>query len=176
MSAAIEPPAVATVADGARQPLSTRPDGPTGLWVGVAVVRRVRRALRWGGAGPRRGTYADGMPRRRAGVLLPIEDQILQLGLDRNATGDPEFHGFVLAEELSAEGAAGLRGHGTLYKALARLERDGLLTSRWEEIDASAEGRPRRRLYRVTGLAASALMTSRQLQTTAAAQTRLAPS
>jgi hypothetical protein len=116
------------------------------------------------------------MPRRRAGVLLPIEDQILQVGLDRVAAGVPDFHGFGLAEELSGDGAAALLGHGTLYKALARLERDGLLTSRWEEIDASAEGRPRRRLYRVTGQAASALATSRRLLEPAPAQTRLAPS
>jgi PadR family transcriptional regulator, regulatory protein PadR len=41
--------------------------------------------------------------------------------------------------------------HGTLYKALARLEDAGLLVSRWEDADlAAADGRPRRRLYRIT--------------------------
>jgi hypothetical protein len=49
-------------------------------------------------------------------------------------------------------GRAGqLTAHGTLYKALARLERAGMLTSSWEDPGlAEAESRPRRRLYRVT--------------------------
>lgn len=46
--------------------------------------------------------------------------------------------------------AAGLKG-GTIYPALMRMERMGWLSSRWEEIDPSVEGRPRRRLYRLTG-------------------------
>jgi DNA-binding PadR family transcriptional regulator len=47
-------------------------------------------------------------------------------------------------------GSRALTGHGTLYKALGRLEEFGLLSSRWEEAEA-AEGRPRRRLYELTG-------------------------
>ena len=39
---------------------------------------------------------------------------------------------------------------GTLYPILFRLERAGWLGSRWEEIDPKAEGRPRRRFYRLT--------------------------
>jgi PadR family transcriptional regulator, regulatory protein PadR len=45
------------------------------------------------------------------------------------------------------------RGHiasGTLYPILLRLESAGWLVSRWERIDPSLEGRPRRRLYRMT--------------------------
>jgi PadR family transcriptional regulator PadR len=45
--------------------------------------------------------------------------------------------------------AAGLKS-GTLYPALARLERFGWLVSRWEDVDPSEVGRPRRRLYLVT--------------------------
>ena len=42
--------------------------------------------------------------------------------------------------------------HGTLYKALGRLEKAGLLESDWEDAGAAeADGRPRRRLYTVTG-------------------------
>jgi PadR family transcriptional regulator, regulatory protein PadR len=41
---------------------------------------------------------------------------------------------------------------GTVYPALARLERDGWLTSREEEIDPAAAGRPARRIYTITGL------------------------
>jgi len=38
---------------------------------------------------------------------------------------------------------------GTVYPALAALEQSGLMGSRWEDVDPSSEGRPRRRLYRL---------------------------
>ena len=40
---------------------------------------------------------------------------------------------------------------GTIYPALARLEQAGWLSSRWEDVDPGLAGRPRRRLYRLTG-------------------------
>lgn len=40
---------------------------------------------------------------------------------------------------------------GTLYPMLARFERDGLFESEWEEVEPSLVGRPRKRLYRITG-------------------------
>ncbi len=47
---------------------------------------------------------------------------------------------------------------GTVYPVLSRLERDGLVDSSWEdETRASAEGRPARRYYRVTGEGSGAL-------------------
>jgi DNA-binding MarR family transcriptional regulator len=39
---------------------------------------------------------------------------------------------------------------GTLYPILLRLESAGWFTSRWESVDPSSVGRPRRRLYRLT--------------------------
>jgi DNA-binding PadR family transcriptional regulator len=39
---------------------------------------------------------------------------------------------------------------GTLYPILVRLERAGVLASRWEEERPEALGRPRRRFYRIT--------------------------
>lgn len=40
---------------------------------------------------------------------------------------------------------------GTVYPALSRLDRDGLVRSAWEnETSAHAEGRPARRYYRLT--------------------------
>jgi PadR family transcriptional regulator, regulatory protein PadR len=39
---------------------------------------------------------------------------------------------------------------GTLYPILLRLESAGWFISRWETIDPSSAGRPRRRLYRLT--------------------------
>jgi DNA-binding PadR family transcriptional regulator len=80
-------------------------------------------------------------------------------GLDLGRRGVSEFHGFAVARHMAAIGEAHqLTAHGTLYKALGRLEAAGLLESRWEEADlALAEGRPRRRFYRVTGAGERAL-------------------
>jgi PadR family transcriptional regulator, regulatory protein PadR len=52
--------------------------------------------------------------------------------------------------------AAGLPS-GTIHPILARLERIGWVTSSWEEIDPSAEGRPRRRYYRIDPNSISAI-------------------
>jgi len=41
---------------------------------------------------------------------------------------------------------------GTLYPILARLEKAGWLTSSWEAAEPSEVGRPRKRLYRLTGV------------------------
>ena len=99
------------------------------------------------------------MVRRKPGTLLPLEISILTAGVDAMRTGDPEFHGFSIAKAIQERDAARrLTAHGTLYKALGRLERAGLLESRWEEPEiAEADGRPRRRLYRVTGAGAAAV-------------------
>ena len=112
--------------------------------------------------------------RRRAGELLPLEVAILGAGVDRNRRGEPEFHGFAVAKAIQEQDdARRLTAHGTLYKALSRMQRDGLLTSRWEEPEAAeAEGRPRRRLYRVTGLGEAALTRARAQQTTTAPELR----
>jgi DNA-binding PadR family transcriptional regulator len=115
------------------------------------------------------------MPRRRAGVLLPLEEAVLELGLGHLRDGDPDFYGFAMAVALD-EGTRGLTAHGTLYKVLDRLERGGLLASRWEDVDAAEAGRPRRRLYRVTDAAAAALDSSRALQARTAVRPRLATS
>jgi DNA-binding MarR family transcriptional regulator len=39
---------------------------------------------------------------------------------------------------------------GTLYPILLRLESAGWFVSRWEKVDPSSAGRPRRRFYRLT--------------------------
>ena len=91
------------------------------------------------------------MPRRKAGTLLPLETEILEVALTTFSSGQATFHGFGLAQAMRERGGSrSLTGHGTLYKALARLEEFGLLSSRWEDAEAS-EGRPRRRLYELTG-------------------------
>jgi DNA-binding PadR family transcriptional regulator len=90
------------------------------------------------------------VPRRRPGTLLPLEAEILEVALALQRSGHTTFHGFALAQTMRERaGARSLTSHGTLYKALGRLEEFGLLRSRWEDA-ATAEGRPRRRLYELT--------------------------
>jgi len=93
---------------------------------------------------------------RKAGTLLPLERSILEVGVRRGGTG---MHGFWLAQQLAdAEGTTSLVAHGTLYKALDRMRRAGLLEARWEDADAAADaGRPRRRIYTVTAAGVAAL-------------------
>jgi PadR family transcriptional regulator, regulatory protein PadR len=91
------------------------------------------------------------MPRRKPGTLVPLESEILGVALSMLRAGHAGFHGFGLAQTMREHsGSRALTGHGTLYKALGRLEEFGLLSSHWEDA-AAAEGRPRRRLYELTG-------------------------
>jgi DNA-binding PadR family transcriptional regulator len=72
-----------------------------------------------------------------------------------------------------------LTAYGTLYRALGRLEKMGLLQSRWEDPAAPArENRPGRRLYTLTALGEAAADAARLAQTAAPpkrARRRLAP-
>lgn len=45
--------------------------------------------------------------------------------------------------------ATGLKS-GSLYPILGRLEKAGWIEGNWEDVDEATEGRPRRRLYRLT--------------------------
>jgi PadR family transcriptional regulator, regulatory protein PadR len=88
--------------------------------------------------------------RRKPGTLLPLETEILDVAQSMLRSGHATFHGFGLAQTMRDQnGSRSLTSHGTLYKALGRLEELGLLTSRWEDATA-VEGRPRRRLYALT--------------------------
>ena len=76
-----------------------------------------------------------------------------------HALGEAEFHGYQLAKEMEALGGTRrLVSHGTLYKALDRLEAAGLVTDRWEDpAIAALANRPRRRLYEVTARGSAVL-------------------
>lgn len=91
--------------------------------------------------------------------MLPLEVSILTSGIDLALRGTAEFHGFLIAKEIKdREGARLLTAHGTLYKALGRLEQLKFLDSKWEDpMIAADQRRPRRRLYWVTSAGASAL-------------------
>jgi DNA-binding PadR family transcriptional regulator len=66
--------------------------------------------------------------------------------------GIEQFHGYLIAKEIKdASNTRLLTAHGTLYRALGRLEQMGLVTSAWEDPQIPAdENRPRRRLYAIT--------------------------
>ena len=110
------------------------------------------------------------MVRRAPGSLLPLELDLLAAGVDLAGSGQQEFHGYALATHVAdATGARRLTAHGTLYKALGRLTDAGLLVARWEDPDlAEADGRPRRRLYRVTGAGSAAVRDERRRRAEAA--------
>jgi PadR family transcriptional regulator PadR len=74
------------------------------------------------------------MPRRTPGTLLPLETEILEVALSMQRSGQATFYGFGLAQTMREKGGSrSLTGHGTLYKALSRLEELGLLASLWED-------------------------------------------
>ncbi len=96
--------------------------------------------------------------KRKPGKLLSIEIDILASGVSLLRAGRGEFYGYAIAKEIRGqEGARQLTAHGTLYRALERLEKAGLLSCRWEDPEiAASEQRPLRRLYRITAAGARA--------------------
>ena len=94
---------------------------------------------------------------------MPLELSILETGIELRLRGLPAFHGFLIAREIKErQDARLLTAHGTLYKALDRLQRSGFLQSEWEDpLVAANEGRPRRRFYWVTAAGEAALARSR---------------
>ena len=83
------------------------------------------------------------MPPRKPGTLLPLEAEILTVALSLHRAGQPVFHGFGLAQAMrQRRESRSLTAHGTLYKALGRLEDLGLLSSRWEDAVAAEQQLP----------------------------------
>jgi len=115
--------------------------------------------------------------RRKVGALIPLEVSILEAGIELAVRGAPYFHGFLIAKEVKErEDARLLTAHGTLYKALDRMQKAGLLESEWEDpLLAAGEGRPRRRLYRVTAAGEAALAGARVPQRRGATQPTAGP-
>ena len=54
------------------------------------------------------------------------------------------LHGYELMQQANISS-------GTLYPLLMRFEEHGLLRSQWETAEPDPTGRPRRRLYTITG-------------------------
>ena len=89
--------------------------------------------------------------RRKPGTLLPLESAICAAAAQLSRRRSKEFYGYQLAKHIANESGARPLAFGTLYRALGRLERMGLLDSRWEDSAVpEKEGRPGRRLYLLT--------------------------
>ena len=101
--------------------------------------------------------------RRKADQLIPLETSILEAAVALHRGGTTAFHGFLLAKVIkTASDRRLLTAHGTLYRALHRLERAKLIEAFWEDpYEAAREGRPRRRLYRLTASSETVLHAAR---------------
>ncbi len=97
--------------------------------------------------------------RRKKGALIPIEVSVLEAALGLRAGGTEAAHGFLIAKVIQdLTGARLLTAHGTLYRALHRLEQARFMESFWEDPRLALEqGRPIRRFYRVTAAGEQAL-------------------
>ena len=96
--------------------------------------------------------------RRKPNALVPLEQAICITAAGLRRDSIEEFHGYELAKQLAADSDRRLlTAHGTLYRALARLEAMGMLTSRREDPEIAArEQRPGRRLYTITAVGEAA--------------------
>jgi PadR family transcriptional regulator len=96
--------------------------------------------------------------KRKPGCLLPLESSILLAIARLPKSAARECHGYQIAKDLAPDADRKLlTAYGTLYRALGRLEAMGLLESRWEDPQIAAdEGRPGRRLYKLTDAGAVA--------------------
>lgn len=81
------------------------------------------------------------MARPRRGYLFELDAKVLFEGLRIHREGAAEFYGLQVANRLRIEKIS-------VYRSLRRLTTLGLVDRWWEDQDiATAEGRPRRRLY-----------------------------
>ena len=105
---------------------------------------------------------------------MPLELAICTSAVELRRDGINQFHGYEIAKHLGdAADRRLLTAYGTLYRALARLEKMGLLRSRWENPEIPArENRPGRRLYTLTAAGVTAVEDARK-GSTARATTRV---
>jgi len=93
--------------------------------------------------------------------LLGIELELLAVAHRFALAGDPYFHGYQAMREIRrVKSDHGRVSHGTIYRALDRMEKLGLVVSRWEDPAISErDGRPQRCFYRLSahGLASRAM-------------------
>ena len=91
------------------------------------------------------GRRYDAAAALRMGLVSEVHpsDALLQAAVDMAKAGEEQFYGFELAKQLlESDGSRKLTAHGTLYKALGRMENAGLLESVWEDPDLAAAIQP----------------------------------
>jgi PadR family transcriptional regulator PadR len=112
--------------------------------------------------------------RRKPGALVPLEASILTTAAQLQNAGVDEFHGYQIAKHIAAASDRRLlTAYGTLYRALGRLEKMGLLRSHWEDPQLAAhENRPGRRLYALTGEGVASAHANRRVGAPATAPKR----
>ncbi len=94
------------------------------------------------------------MLRRRELIKGNIDALLLSL------IGQKPMYGYQILKELDTKSQGYFRfKEGTLYPALHRLEKSGLITSRWETLESGRQ----RRYYHLTERG-SALLTEKKLQ------------
>lgn len=115
--------------------------------------------------------------RRKTGSLVPLEVTILDIAQLLRPLGEGEVYGFKLAKLLEAtDPNKTFVGQGTLYRALDRLTKREFLSRRWEDDEpAEREGRPRRRLYKITGTGEAALAEAQKSKVKATSVMRTEP-
>lgn len=77
---------------------------------------------------------------------LTVQVQLVVQALLRDQAG--EMYGLEVGQETGLQ-------PGTVHPILQRLNREGWVASRWEDIDPRAEKRPARRYYRLTAAGAA---------------------
>ena len=97
------------------------------------------------------------MPKRRGDQLFGVEREVLDAAHRIALSGDPYFHGYQATLEIRRVRPEGdVTAPGSIYRALDRLTKLKLLERQWEDPAISEqEGRPRRRLYRLTSVGAA---------------------
>jgi DNA-binding PadR family transcriptional regulator len=86
------------------------------------------------------------VPGPRPSALRPVELEILV------SLADEERHGYAIMRETAERTGGGLRlDPGTLYRALERMRKAGLVAESTRRRDPAADDE-RRRYYRITGL------------------------
>ena len=114
--------------------------------------------------------------RRKSGRLVPLEQSICLGAANLRRRGQDNFHGYEIAKHLGDDADHRLlTAYGTLYRALGRLEKMGMLSSRWEDPQIAAdENRPGRRIYTLTAEGERAAAEAREAAKQASASRKVA--